>query len=290
MTTETKPTPVEAVPPPEPLAPIEELGPVTDVETPAPEPQAEPGKAEKLSYEEWLSHLDKDEELKAAHEERESVRLKEINKETYRKVQASVQPSFQRWADNATQINATLSHVWNTLQKAVADGTLEPEGVASIVQSNPDIWRALNGGHYWNGVHYILAKLGKVGDDETLATEFVTRLDRTAREDSPDPDFASDLIDRLLKPIVEDRYVLKSEHQRLLKRAREEGLKAAKNEENAETREGQGPDTTRKGGGGGLVDPDSIPTNTWITKPQGERDEIKRRWAEHLNQEASRGR
>ncbi len=49
-----------------------------------------------------------------------------------------------------------------------------------------------------------------------------------------------------------------------------------------ENRDGAGPNTAARGAGGGLIDPDTIPTNTWITMPMEDRERIKSRWAEHV--------
>ena len=62
-------------------------------------------------------------------------------------------------------------------------------------------------------------------------------------------------------------------------------MDAARAELAAKTRDAQGPAPgvpAGGGGGGAPVDPDSIPTNTWITLPMEQREEIKSRWAEHV--------
>ena len=103
---------------------------------------------------------------------------------------------------------------------------------------------------YFEGAYWLLGKMGETVEDDPFAAEFLGRLNRMA-QGKPDPDFATDLLKRLTAPTVETGYVSRSKYDSDVKKAREEGRKAALEDVAAQNRAGKGPDMTPKGGGGG---------------------------------------
>ena len=234
-------------------APGERLG------VPAPEPavspegeQPEPGEPEgepDETYETWLERIESNPALKEAHESTTRARDKEIGKEQYRKFQSSIQPAIDRWSQHSVQTRDTLGQMYTRFQKAANDGTLDGDVMQELFQQYKPAMEAFNGQMWWEGSHYVLSTIGKVLDDDSLANEYLGRLYRMATDNRVDPDFASDLMERITEPLVEKKI------QEAEKRGYDKGLKAGKSASTesarAASRKGQGPDLKEREPGGG---------------------------------------
>ena len=248
MVQEAPATQTEAfAPPSEPTTtPQEVVESAASVETPQTEPPVE-GEP-KLTYDDWRAKLDADPDLKAAHEERETERVeterKELRKEEYRKFQGAIQPAIDQWAQNSSAVRQGIDQIAGTIQQAVADGTLDAAVAAKAIAAyNPQM--------YFEGTYWLLGKMGETVEDEPFANEFLGRLNRMA-QGKPDPDFSTDLLKRLVEPTLESGYVSRSKYDTDVKKAREEGRRAAL--EDAAARERgkpeNNPDLAPKGTGG----------------------------------------
>jgi len=208
----------------------------------------QPPETEGETYESWLEHLESSPALKEAHESTTRARDKDIAKEQYRKFQSSIQPAIDRWSQHSVQTRETLGQMYSKVQKATNDGTLDTDVMQELFQQYKPAMEAFNGQMWWEGSHYILSTIGKVMEDDSLANEYLGRLYRMATDNRADPDFASDLMERIAEPLVEKKL------QEAEKRGYERGLKAGKsaNVENtrAASRKGQKPDLTEKARGG----------------------------------------
>ena len=233
--TEVPPDPVEAAPAAPPELPDGEL-------SQGDEQPPEEGE----TYESWLERADP--ALKEAHEATTRAREKEIGKEQYRKFQSAIQPAIDRWSQHSVQTRETLGQMYSKVQKATNDGTLDTDVMQELFQQYKPAMEAFNGQMWWEGSHYILSTIGKVMEDDSLANEYLGRLYRMATDSRVDPDFASDLMERIAEPLVEKKL------QEAEQRGYERGLKAGKsaNVENtrAASRKGQKPDLTEKARGG----------------------------------------
>ena len=246
---QTEPTQVaEAFAPPagEPTTP-EEVGQRAVTETPS-EPEPSPAASEALTYEAWQAQLDAHPELKAAHEERETERTetqrKELRKEEYRKLQGAIQPAIDQWAQNSGAVRQGIEQISSTIQNAVADGTLDANTAAKVLGAyNPQL--------YFEGSYWILDRLGATVEDESFANEFLGRINRMA-QGKPDPDFATDVLKRLVEPTTERGYVPRSKYDADVKKAHAEGRQAALNDIAARERgdPDRNPDMALKGAGG----------------------------------------
>jgi len=200
------------------------------------------------TYESWLERIESNPALKEAHEATTRAREKDIAKEQYRKFQSAIQPAIDRWTQHSVQTRETLGQMYSKVQKATNDGTLDTDVMQELFQQYKPVMEAFNGQMWWEGSHYILSTIGKVMEDDSLANEYLGRLYRMATDNRVDPDFASDLMERIAEPLVEKKL------QEAEKRGYERGLKAGKsaNVENtrATSRKGQKPDLTEKAHGG----------------------------------------
>src|SRR3989304_972397 len=246
--TATEPTQVtEAFAPPvgEPITPQEIGQPAGTEQPPEPEP---PEKGEAPTYEGWQAQLEASPDLKTAHEERETERVegqrKELRKEEYRKLQSAIQPAIDQWAQNSGAVRQGIEQIAGSIQQAVADGTLDANQAAKVLG-------AYNPQAYFEGSYWLLGKLGETVEDEPFAAEFLGRINRMA-PGKPDPDFANDLLKRLTEPAIEQGYITRSKHESEVKKAREEGRKAALNDIAARERgdPDRNPDMALKGAGG----------------------------------------
>ena len=222
---QTEPTQVEAFAPPagEPTTPEEVGQPVVTEQPPAPEP---PEEGEALTYEAWQAQLEAHPDLKVAHEERETERVetqrKDLRKEEYRKLQSAIQPSIDQWAQNSGAIRQNIEQIGSSIQQAVADGTLDANAAAKVLGAyNPQI--------YFEGAYWLLGKLGETVEDESFANEFLGKINLMA-QGRPNPDFASDLLKRLVEPTIESGYVSRAKYEADLKKAATEARQAALNE------------------------------------------------------------
>ena len=218
------------------------------------------------TYESWLERIESNPALKEAHEATTRARDKEIGKEQYRKFQSAIQPAIDRWSQHSVQTRDTLGQMYTRIQKATNDGTLDSDVMQELFQQYKPAMEAFNGQMWWEGSHYVLSLIGKVMEDDALANEYLGRLYRMATDSRADPEFASDLMERIAEPLVEKKL------QEAEQRGYERGLKAGKsaNVENtrAASRKGQKPDLTEKARGGRsdreiLADP-ATPVQTLI--------------------------
>src|SRR3990167_31197 len=200
---------VEAFAPPveaEPTTPQDVVQPAGTEPAPEPEPQ-ETGEA--LTYEAWQAQPEATPELKTAHEEREAERVggerKELRKEEYRKLQASIQPAITEWAQQSGAVRQGIDEIKSTIQQAVADGTLDARQAAQALGAHNPL-------AYFEGVYWLLGKMGEAVEDEPLANELLGRVNQMAKG-KPDPDFATDLLKRLTEPTIATGYVSKAKYE-----------------------------------------------------------------------------
>ena len=250
MVQEAPATPQEAFAPPagDATTPEEVVQPAVTGTAPAAEPPVE-GEPE-LTYDAWQAQLEAHPELKTAHEERETERVetqrKELRKEEYRKLQGAIQPAIYQWAQNSGAVRQGIEQIASSIQNAVADGTLDANQAAKVLGAyNPQL--------YFEGSYWLLGKLGETVEDESFANEFLGRVNRMA-QGKPDPDFATDMLKRLVEPATETGYVSRSKYDADVKEAAEKGRKAALEDIAARERAGQGPDMTPKAPTGGKSD------------------------------------
>ncbi len=208
-----------------------------------PEPETDESE-EGETYESWLERIESNPALKEAHETSTRAREKEIGKEQYRKFQSAIQPAIDRWSQHSVQTRDTLGQMYTRIQKAANDGTLDSDVMQELFQQYKPAMEAFNGQMWWEGSHYVLSLIGKVMEDDSLANEYLGRLYRMATDNRVDPEFASDLMERIAEPLVEKKI------QEAENRGYERGLKAGKstNIENARAalRKGQKPDLIEK--------------------------------------------
>src|SRR3990167_1046758 len=217
--------------------------------TEAPPETEPPEKGEALTYEAWQAQLEASPELKTAHEERETERVeaqrKELRKEEYRKLQGAIQPAIDQWAQNSGAVRQNIEQIASSIQNAVADGTLDANQAAKVLGAyNPRL--------YFEGSYWLLGKLGETVEDESFANEFLGRVNRMA-QGKPDPDFATDMLKRLVEPATERGYGSRSKYHADVKKARDDGRQAALNDIAAKERgkPENNPDLAPKATGGG---------------------------------------
>ena len=246
-----EPTPALA-----PVSPAEAQAPTTPIEEQAAEPgrtetPPEPELPEKgtapTTYEDWQAQLEAAPDIKAAHEEREAARVKELRKEEYNKFRSAIQEPLTQSVQASAALVRELQGVNALIRQGVASGALEPEQVAPIL-ANVNLF----GEGHAQGTSWLLAKMGQIIEDEPLALEFSGRIQKMA-QGRPDPDFANDLLKRLVEPTIESGYVSRAKYEADLKKTATEARQAALNEVATKERAkpGNNPDLAPKAPGGG---------------------------------------
>jgi len=198
---------------------------------------------ESITYESWMQALEANPAIKEAYTTRTTEREKELSTEIYRKFQSAIQPAVDRWSQNSAATKNALSTIANNIQKAVADGNLEADDVASILNSNQSALDAFNQQQFWEGTNYILHTLGAATENESFANEFFGRMYAMA-SGKTDVEFASDLLSAIVDPAVIAK--VKEAEDAAYARGLQDGGKVKAETIKAETRSGKGPDLNPK--------------------------------------------
>lgn len=196
-----------------------------------------------VTYDSWLAQLESNDALREEHESRTKTREKEHRAEEYRKFQRSIQPAVERWSQNSTQTKQAVGALATTLQKAVRDGTLEPDDVAQMLQDNQPVLDALNQQMWWEGSYYLLNTIGTGIENESLANEFLGRLYAMAGGKT-DPDFGADLLSAITDSALSAK--VKGVEEAAYNRGVKDGQRVNKEQNRAAARKGAGPDTAPK--------------------------------------------
>ena len=265
-TTDVDPTPAE----PEPTTPAAEPAPEPAPEAPPPPPWAN---VQGTDWEDLLDH----EEFAPVLTKREERIKATLHQELGSQYQQGLKTAVDNWA--GTQMAQTVAGYYG-----------------SIAQK-------LEGGDY-EGAERLLDKLDAVGQPYLRLAEGVSKTQGGMElRDTIMGHLKAELIGHKEREAFEDDLkgpigqswpeTIKAWKNRAIegalaadkKKTDKLAMDAARAELAAKTRDAKGPAPgvpAGGGGGGAPVDPDSIPTNTWITLPMEQREEIKSRWAEYM--------
>ena len=243
-----EPTPALA-----PVSPAEAQAPTAPIEEQAADPgrtetPLEPEPPEKgtapTTYEDWQAQLEAAPDIKAAHEEREAARVKELRKEEYNKFRSAIQEPLTQAAQASVGILQEMQTLRDLVEQGVGDGNFDARQCSQILAR-----LNLHGEGHKQGRDWLLAQMGLAIEDEPVVLEFMGRINRMA-EGRADPGFASDLLKRLTEPTIEAGYVPRSKYDADVKKARADGRAAALNDiaTKARAKPENNPDLAPKGG------------------------------------------